>query len=169
MKSRLKSASKDTTFSQIEELKTNLGEEDEFLIWEAKDGYVITSSSVRVETAGRMSDPVNLLSNSCLYIDGCEKTLRDKGCEVKLVTYHPVLKKVLWLAKIKAPGMTESSYVIRLLLQAVDVMTLQKTGSRFAPHGPIVSDEAGAIELGVEMFYGKKKKKRSSKLFIPFS
>ena len=156
--SRLKSASKDTTFSQIEELKTNLGEEDEFLIREAKDGYVITSSSVRVETAGRMSDPVNLLSNSCLYIDGCETTLRDKGCEVKLVTYHPVLKKVLWLAKIKAPGMTESPYVIRLLLQAVDVMTLQKTGSRFAPHGPIVSDEAGAIELGVEMFYGKKKK-----------
>ena len=67
--------------------------------------------------------PDSLLSDCPLFIIDCEKTLNENGTEITLVMYHPVLHKVVWIARYKASGLSESSqaveYVLECFLQCV--------------------------------------------------
>ena len=113
----------------IEELKLQCDLSDDCLIWDVSlTGIVITSSIERVNIAARMADANSCLSTSYLYVDGCEKTLHQNGCEVKLVTYHPILKKVVWLVKCKGVGVTESADIVYHSLVSLNQMTQKKLG-----------------------------------------
>ena len=119
--------SKRSTHQQIIDLKERLDNEDKFLIYEiSTTGLVITSSSLRVQFANDMCNENSIVSNSALYIDGCEKSLSEKGTETRLVTYHPLLKRTVWLDKLKGIGLTESGEAINLLLIAMSCMTYNK-------------------------------------------
>ena len=65
-----------------------------------------------------MCNETSIVSNSALCFDGCEKKLSEKGTEIRLVTY-PLLKKTVWLAKLKGVGLTESGGAINHMLMAM--------------------------------------------------
>ena len=79
------------------------------MIYDSSSEGVVTSSELRVAFAVELCDEHSILSTSNCYIDGCKKTLKEKWTEVKIVIYHPLLKQVVWLAKLKSPGLTESA------------------------------------------------------------
>ena len=135
-------------------IKDRMDSEDTFLIWKIdhENKWVITSSSLQIHFAAEISKTSSHLSACIPFIDGCEKTLRGKGTEIKVTIYHPVMRKVLTIAKIKGNALTENSEIVHTLLLEISQMTQLSKGVPFSPVTPWMCDSSGALALGLKKF-----------------
>ena len=147
-----------STVNNVRELKAKQDLEDDCLIYDIVDGSVVTSSTLRIQFSAKMWQTDSLIFECPLTIDGCEITLNENGTEIKLVMYHSVFHKVVWIAKYGAPGLTELSQAVEYVLKCVSALCYAKHQMPFKPIQTIISDESAGFELGCEKFFGPRRK-----------
>ena len=117
--------------------------------------YALKSSRTRVQIMREMLEKGSM-EEEWVFIDAKHNRVRGKGKFMKTLgisTYHGLLKKVVWLARLDCEK--EDEPTVTLLLRLLDEMLKAESGQSFIPKTGYMTDEAGGLHAALKKRLGE--------------